>query len=121
MELRVKGLLVSHASTPQYWQQWVAAVAGVYCQINTQQGASKTFLLIAHPHRLPMCLHLSYTKCQDRCLPVIIPKSALQASDTNTVTMRDSVSNSIQKMALKGLYYGNLTRPFITSLFRPHS
>lgn len=68
-----------------------------------------------------MCLHLSHTECQDRCLPVVIPKSALRTSDTNAVTMRDSVSNSIQKMALKGLYYGNLTRPFITSLFCPHS
>lgn len=64
-----------------------------------------------------MCLHLSHTKCQDRCLPVIIRKSALQGSDTNTVTMRYSVSNSIQKMPLKCLYYGNLTRPFIIFLF----
>lgn len=120
MELRVKGLLVSHASTPQYWQQWVAAVAGVYCQINTQQGASKTFLLIAHPHRLPMCLHLSYTKCQDRCLPVIIPKSALQASDTNSYYKRLSFQFYTENGS-QSLYYGNLTRPFITSLFRPHS
>lgn len=49
MELRVKGLLVSHASTPQCQQQWVAAVAGVYCQINTQQGASKSILVDCAP------------------------------------------------------------------------
>lgn len=113
MELRVRGLLVSHASTPQYLQQWVAEQLEYTVRSTPSRVLAKTFLLIPHPHRLPMCQHLSHTKCQDRCLPVIIRKSALQGSDTNTVTMRYSVSNSIQKMALKGLYYGNLTRPFI--------
>lgn len=83
--LKVTSFLVSHfpshsISSSRGGSSW-NTVKSTPCRM-----LAKAFLFIPHPHRLPMCLHLSHTKCQNRCFPVIILKSVLQTSDTNTVT-----------------------------------